>query len=100
HTIWPRDWSSDVCSSDLIAAMKSAWSVAVALGLMVMALAAPQAALAQVKTIGDEGDLSRSVVKIFTVSKRPNYFQPWDAGYQDKIGIASWREGQGVGARA
>src|SRR6185295_2633818 len=24
-----------------------------------------------------------SVVKIFTVAKRPNYLQPWDTGYQD-----------------
>lgn len=30
--------------------------------------------------------LRRSVVKLFTVTKKPNYFQPWDYGYQKTSG--------------
>ncbi|MCY0725815.1 hypothetical protein OVW19_29165, partial [Klebsiella pneumoniae] len=30
--------------------------------------------------------LRRSVVKIFTVTKKPNYYQPWDFGYQKSSG--------------
>ncbi len=42
-------------------------------------------ASAQVQQSGGDADLSRSVVKIFTVAKRPNYVQPWDTGYQENF---------------
>src|SRR5690349_16720565 len=31
---------------------------------------------------GDDESLKKSVVKIFTVTNRPNYYQPWVLGYQ------------------
>lgn len=33
-----------------------------------------------------EHDLRHSVVKLFTVIKEPNYYQPWDYGYQTSSG--------------
>jgi S1-C subfamily serine protease len=30
--------------------------------------------------------LEKSVVKLFTVKKKPNYYQPWDLGYQESSG--------------
>src|ERR1041384_3664151 len=30
----------------------------------------------------DDSSLKRSIVKIFTVTNRPNYYQPWVLGYQ------------------
>src|SRR5437660_3436361 len=35
HTRWPRDWSSDVCSSDLCHAMSAEWLTAI--GTIVLA---------------------------------------------------------------
>lgn len=35
---------------------------------------------------GSPESLRRSVVKLFTVIKKPNYYQPWDLGYQKNSG--------------
>jgi len=34
------------------------------------------------KALGEANGLKRTVVKIFTVTNRPNYYQPWERGYQ------------------
>jgi S1-C subfamily serine protease len=41
--------------------------------------------MASRKKVNEEA-LERSVVKLFTVKKRPNYYQPWDLGYQETSG--------------
>lgn len=45
--------------------------------LFTVLLAAPAAA--------EPDDLARSVVKIFAVFRKPNYYQPWDEGYQENL---------------
>src|SRR5207253_8730203 len=42
HTRWPRDWSSDVCSSDLVVTLASVILGALAIMLSVIAMALAQ----------------------------------------------------------
>jgi S1-C subfamily serine protease len=58
--------------------MKSVW-----LALVGLLLVAP--AWGQVNAVKEDDELAQSVVKIYTVFRRPNYFQPWDTGYQESL---------------
>jgi S1-C subfamily serine protease len=52
--------------------MKKRQLLLIALGLLIL----PGRALP------DDASLKKSVVKIFTVTNRPNYYKPWERGYQ------------------
>jgi S1-C subfamily serine protease len=54
-------------------------------------------AWADVNAPKEDDELSPSVIKIYTVFRRPNYFQPWDTGYQESLtGSGAVIEGQRI----
>src|SRR5207253_5316151 len=52
HTRWPRDWSSDVCSSDLHPARQQARGVLMSMGAMAAVIATGSTAIAEMANLG------------------------------------------------
>src|SRR5207253_6559026 len=83
HTRWPRDWSSDVCSSDLPAAFATTYP---ALGVLnIMHLATPESAILSAVIFN-----ALIIIALIPLALKGVRYRPLGAGLE--IGRASCRE--------